>query len=375
MVITVRKKVPQFANLYPLYCSTDQRPDLTVSRKADNLPLILVEVHSSPFTATVKKTILGVTDQLRLYRTHDANITHCVGFAFPKQQVHQCVVMVSVTWERMGFKCTLTPIEKSECVSDIIATKLRTATEAAPSPGLSQDLRFLVPLSPEDLRLFCDGANGSPVQLPSRASVLVRHGMDYFKSPADIKEQNQLHIVASCIPRALPTIKVQPVQVGDSIFFKYRGIPYGPLIHTEARSCLYDLVPKLVQVMESIHQNGWAHQDIRLQNICFDEECRPVFIDLDRCRPSTGAGFQGQGCMYSMHSAIKTNWLQLGLIVCWVLDPELGQDPVEEGEGTYHTRDCKKLCESLKDPFLKSLIGKGMWVCCRLRTSLLILMA
>ena len=119
----------------------------------------------------------------------------------------------------------------------------------------------------------------------------IRHGMDYFKSPADIKEQNQLHIVASCIPRALPTIKVQPVQVGDSIFLKYRGIPYGPLTHTEARSCLYDLVPKLVQVMESIHQNGWAHQDIRLQNICFDEECRPVFIDLDRCRPSTGVAF------------------------------------------------------------------------------------
>ena len=58
VVITVRKKVPQFANLYPLYCSTDQRPDLTVSRKADNLPLILVEVHSSPFAATVNKTIL-----------------------------------------------------------------------------------------------------------------------------------------------------------------------------------------------------------------------------------------------------------------------------------------------------------------------------
>ena len=88
----------------------------------------------------------------------------------------------------------------------------------------------------------------------------------------------------------------------------------------------------------------------------------PVFIDLDRCKSSEKA-YEGEGCIYSMRgSAIQTDWLQLGLVVCWVLDPGLGQE--EEEEGNYHTRDCKKICESLEDPFLKSLIGKGMWVCC-----------
>ena len=95
--ITVRKKVLGFEKLYPLYVTTDQRPDLTVSRETDNLPLILVEVHSSPFAATVNKTILGVTDQLRLYRTYDASITRCVGFAFPKKDFKQCVVIVYIS--------------------------------------------------------------------------------------------------------------------------------------------------------------------------------------------------------------------------------------------------------------------------------------
>ena len=208
--MTVRKKAPGFKNLYELYVNTDQRPDLTVCRETDNLPLILVEVHSSPFAATVKKTILGVTDQLRLYRTYDASITRCVGFAFPKKDKKQCVVIVSVTWERLCFRYTLTPIEKIESVSDLIATELRTASPVAPSPGQSQDLRFLVPLSQEDLSLFGDGANGSPVQLPSRASILVRHGMDYFKSPAIPEEVLQLLLVA-VIPQALPTIKLQHV--------------------------------------------------------------------------------------------------------------------------------------------------------------------
>ena len=95
--ITVRKKVLGFQRLYPLYVTTDQRPDLTVSRKMDNLPLILVVVHSSPFAITVNKTILGVTDQLRLYRTYDASITRCVGFAFPKKDFKQCVVIVYIS--------------------------------------------------------------------------------------------------------------------------------------------------------------------------------------------------------------------------------------------------------------------------------------
>ena len=175
--ITVRKKVFRFEKLYPLYVTTDQRPDLTVSRETDNLPLILVEVHSSPFAATVNKTILDVTDQLCLYRTYDASITRCVGFAFPKKDLKQCVVIVSVTWEKLCFRYTLTPIEKIESVRSTIERELCAATESAPSPSLNQELRFLVPLSQKDLGLFGDGANGSPVQLPSRASILVRHGM------------------------------------------------------------------------------------------------------------------------------------------------------------------------------------------------------
>ena len=79
------------------------------------------------------------------------------------------------------------------------------------------------------------------------------------------------------------------MEVEDRYYYKYRGIPNDPLTFPEAQSCLYDLVPKLVQVIESFHQNGWAHQDIRLENICFDEDCMPVFIDLDRCKSSEKA--------------------------------------------------------------------------------------
>ena len=208
-------------------------------------------------------------------------------------------------------------------VRGTIERELRAATMSAPS-RLNQELRFLVPLSQEDLRFFGDRTEGSPVQLPSRASILVRHGMDYFKSPAMQEEVLQLEFLQfdSSILQALPIIKLQRVTVvGTHYYYKYRGIPNDPLTRPEAKSCLYDLVQMLVQVIESFHKYGWAHQDIRLQNICFDKDYMPVFIDLDRCKRSSSKSYAGEGCMYSMRgSASQTDWLQLGLVVCWVLD-------------------------------------------------------
>ena len=108
----------------------------------------------------------------------------------------------------MGFYYALTSIEKSECVRGIIATELRNVTEAAPSPGLSQDLRFLVPLCQGDLLWFCDRAMAALSKLPSRASILVRDGMDYFKSPASLQESYQLQQLLLHLPPALPTINL-----------------------------------------------------------------------------------------------------------------------------------------------------------------------
>ena len=77
-----------------------------------------------------------------------------------------------------------------------------------------------------------------------------------------------------------------------------------------------------------------------------------MFVDLDRCKKQNGVRFTGTGCMYSRPDfvAAQVDWLQLGLLVCWVMCPE----------GSYHKRDVDQLYGSLSDPFLRSLIGNGM---------------
>ena len=47
------------------------------------------------------------------------------------------------------------------------------------------------------------------------------------------------------------------------------------------QKCLKDLVSKVAIAIRDLHHCGWAHQDIRLENICFTMKCKPILIDLD----------------------------------------------------------------------------------------------
>ena len=265
LMLTLRKKANQFEKLLPLHCSTDQRPDVTVSRKRDSLPLIVVEVHSSPFATTVQKCIVGVMDQLRLYRMYNAAITGCVGFVFPKPGKCQCVIRVSVMWKELCFCYILTPVQIS-AVKGVIATEISNAMASAPSPDLHMISGFLIPLSESELRHFF-GGDESPVKLPSRGSILVRCGIEYFKSPVWQGELNALNHFSFGSPQLSCAITLHPIMVGLTPFYQYRGMPHDPLTLSEAQVCLHDLVRELVVAIQSIHENGWAHQDIRLENI------------------------------------------------------------------------------------------------------------
>ena len=67
----------------------------------------------------------------------------------------------------------------------------------------------------------------------------------------------------------------------------------------EARECLHDLVIKVAIAIRDLHSHGWAHQDIKLDNICFTNEYQSILIDLDRvcCVTASPAIYHGS-CMY-----------------------------------------------------------------------------
>lgn len=65
----------------------------------------------------------------------------------------------------------------------------------------------------------------------------------------------------------------------------YNKLHHDPLSHEEARKCSYELVSKINDVIKQLHSVGFSHGDLRLPNICFNENYDPVLIDLDFSAP------------------------------------------------------------------------------------------
>lgn len=75
----------------------------------------------------------------------------------------------------------------------------------------------------------------------------------------------------------------------------------------------------------AMHENGFAHNDIRLPNICFDEDFKVKFIDLDRAttlimRYTYEARM---GCMYDniKGTSADVDMVQLGWMVAAIVHP------------------------------------------------------
>ena len=65
-----------------------------------------------------------------------------------------------------------------------------------------------------------------------------------------------------------------------------------------------------------------CHLDIRLENICFQEDYTIIFIDMDRSRLIAGVhdSMVYNSCMYRTGlTGIQLDWLQLGCLILWCL--------------------------------------------------------
>ena len=92
-----------------------------------------------------------------------------------------------------------------------------------------------------------------------------------------------------------------------------------PMDPDEAKMCLKELVSKVAIAIVNLHSHGWAHQDIRLENICFTNEQQPIFINLDQvCAINGSPVIYPDSCMYQEgFTATQMDWMQLGWVATW----------------------------------------------------------
>ena len=271
-----------------LFISQKNRGDISFCKINPSKSMIVhVEVHSSPFASTIKKCILGLVELLRLLKAHGCSAPKLTAFAFPRFGVKTCVVSVSMEYypTEFSFDYQLTCLDpykvKEEMLNAFsenlkVISSLGTFNEEAKS--------YQVYLTDDNLGQGTFGM--SPKQMKCSYGLLIeskKDGVSYcYKKPTYKTQTTNLFFVKEnqCNNNQILHMVTYSF-LNSSRFFLYKKLHYDPLQDDEAVRCLKDLVEKVKEAVEELNGLGLQHNDLRLPNICFNEQFTLVLIDLD----------------------------------------------------------------------------------------------
>ena len=141
--------------------------------------------------------------------------------------------------------------------------------------------QYFVPLSSTQLQSFGAGAE----QKPYRSSIIVYNKNDYFKLFPNVKYRETHFALKTRVQREYHNLLITKdvKDIGDHTALKFTRKPHQPLSGADARRCLKDYVEGVYSAIQILHNElGYAHLDIRIENICFNKDFNIVLIDLDR---------------------------------------------------------------------------------------------
>ena len=271
MDVVTNEAVVLFEDLQPIFSSQRILPDVVVYEHTKRIPVLVIEVHSSPYEQTLKKLALVLVEQLRLLRNGDPTIMKWTGFCFPKHSDKACVSQMEVSWDyenlqfNIDYSCLAVDV-----VLDAIRYTLRQQMDKLKTFNLPSGCLFGIPLGEEDLRNFEGGA----YQVHSNASIIVCDGNNIYKHIIDIQEESSmLRLLESCPQKniCLPSGRrcYNKVAAIPKKFFVF-PIRMSPMSREEAKKCLPNLIESVVKAIQAMHDKlQVAHLDIRLENVCF----------------------------------------------------------------------------------------------------------
>ena len=380
-------EVAAFKKLQPMICSERQRPDTAVYY--GNEVGFTSETCSSPMLWTERKATLGAADLLRLQRWKGyTDINSITTFAFPNMQESSCLTEITVTWKSFRFYTKLTRhsnmVEGLKRLEAVLAAQCssifnhpRPYADHFPGP-----CNAMVRLSrAEMVELLMEESGGleesgavtnDPVQMMFSTHVLMVCNNTVYKVVYNANEVISLLTVHSLYANKEHDrlIKLQPniekkMKFGIDVF-QYPKVKYAPLKVEDARQYLGYLVTEIRECIVQLHSIGLSHNDVRLENICFNGEYKAVFIDMDRCcylsnvHPLFQCSSRFNSCMYSVSNSSnfksgKTDYYQLGWLVAWVLDTS---------SENYHQRTWDTQDAAIKNNrFISELICTGSYKC------------
>ena len=288
------KSAKWLKELHPFISPLKARPNVLVEieLKKDNqkygpVPILIVEVHSKSYEFTLAKLLLSLIDQFRFLRHIDAEIPKCTGFVFPKAEPDSYVTKMDVQWTtHFTFSVALTALKMEEVCRHVV----EAATDIL---GMVKDhcfptVQYFFPLSRNELDDFMKGCD----QVPSKSSILLFSSGYFWKFPISSETHLRLHQLSTVRASAPEVSQVLFPKPDDFVYMnmrlklpiiRFRKLTHLPFRAEDAKHRLPKLIPGIFAALDQMHNHlHIAHLDVRLENICYDAEMKPVLIDLDR---------------------------------------------------------------------------------------------
>lgn len=369
--VLVNEEVGGLGKLSSISSSPKERSDVSVilcnPRSSTHLVGFRAEVCSSPMIWTERKAILGAANHLRYQRMlGHTQIKSITTFAFPKLEVNHCLIEIEVSFEKLHFVPKLTKYADVKAGIKRLREVIERQCEhifSLRQPEVTTFWPTLINMSNDECNEVCPRST----QVMSSGHIMVECDDFLYKVIYTLSELNSFRTFSK---RWNPSVKlvIHPMETDlelVTLCYSYKKVQYPPLNTADAYKCLRELVEKIHSALEELHSIKLSHNDVRLPNVCFDDNFHPVLVDIDRCcgidklHPMFLGSNSEESCMYcitmpcikrTFTSGKETDYFQLGWLVAWVLNKE----------GNYHERKWDTQSEVVKsNPFIEELITSG----------------
>ena len=275
-----------FPNVNTIPTTTPRKADGNVIVNGVTVFIFEVESNSSWYNTTLKLAI-HLSQMLASLRNRSsmlgvslsASVHSLSGFYFPNKK-NECVVEVCVHWN----DDILRFVESHTMILTVGEVKRRLKSVYQRNKSLwensSLDLtEFCYPLTPHYLTNFAADAK----QVDSGQSVVIVCENDclVYKYPMNSSERSNISSFRGERLDQVGFPLMELKRINSIKFLKYDMYSDLPPVSIIKDHAVW-FVRSLVQAVESLHVLGFAHLDIRLENICMNDNQQIVLIDLDR---------------------------------------------------------------------------------------------
>ncbi|XP_065892363.1 uncharacterized protein [Dysidea avara] len=256
--------------------SEGNRGDVLVFK--DSSTLLYIEVHSkAAYVPTARKTVLLLFGFVRLLKAFGVSEPEITAFVFPRIDVKRCVVKVSLRYDStsVSFRYSIKCLTKEEVCLKLLEAIRGNQVVCLRAHDRPLSDKYAVYLT----TLECNSLLNNSQLCKSKFGILLMNSYKCLKKPILRSSVNQLARLVSGV--SISQGIVPAYQKKPHMFYLYNKICHDPLTDDEAKDCCLELVEKVYEVICDIHKNDIMHCDLRMPNICFNEQYMPVLIDLD----------------------------------------------------------------------------------------------